>query len=605
MASKKGGTMNVNPGLSLRTRLLILVLMVFIPLGVLVFFTAEEQRQIEKETIFKGVKMLAEAAAIEEQQQLDEAQNILMFIADLYSVKDQRDGCIAKKLMELKKRFPALADLGIMDENGQFIAGVRSVDSYGGYHRKFWFVRSVQRDGLTMGDYRKDTIDGVPVLYLALPVPTSMLKTKNVVFAALDLAWMNRATFKLLEHLPLGAKLYLIDDTGGILCYDSASKDWFHPDRLGAPIIAQITSGRSGIMTADNLEGEPSVFAFTLLNSPIKDRQRFVTLELQKDKALAISSSVFKRNMAVLVLFGLLAAFVVWWSGDVFIIKRVRKMMHASRAIASGDLTARVGNFGGHDELSQLAGVFDTMATALQDRQARERKAMATLDESRQQLRRLAAHQQEVRENERIRIARELHDEFGQSLTILKMDLAWVKKQLSSDQAESKKKISEMSQIIDASLQSLHSVMAQLRPVILDDFGLAAALEWQAEDFQNRTGISCHVSTAGFTRSLPKELATTVFRIYQELLTNVVRHAESKNVQITLAEQSGQLVLKIVDDGCGITETQVKAPRSYGLVGIRERLYSWNGQVVFQGQAGQGTVVTIKIPLKIQERKGD
>lgn len=597
--------MNLNRGLGLRTRLLILVLMVFIPLGVLVFFIAEEQTQIEKETIFKGVKVLADAAAIEEQQQLDATHKVLMSIADLYALKDLWDNRLPSKLLGLKNRFPGLADLGIMDDNGRIIAGVRSAESYSGYYRKLWFVQCLQHNMPTMGDYRSDTVNGAPVLYFAMPISASRKKTTTVVFTALDLTWMNRSTFQLLEHLPIEARLYLIDDTGAIVCYDSASKDWSYPDRMDADIIDQIRSSQSGIITADTFEGVPSVFAFTLLKSSIKERQRYVIVQLPKDKALATSLSVFRRNMAVLVLFGLLAAFMVWWSGDFFIVQRVYKMMQASSAIAAGDLTARVGKIGGRDELSQLANAFDAMATALQDRQVRERKAMATLDESRQQLRRLAAHQQKVRENERIRIARELHDEFGQSLTILKMDLAWVKKQLRKDQTTALGKIGEMSQIIDASLQTLHSVMAQLRPVILDDFGLAAAIEWQTEDFKNRTGIQCHVNTTGFVLSLPKELATVVFRIYQELLTNVVRHAEAENIQITLAEQSGQLVLRVVDDGRGITETQIEASQSYGLIGIRERLYPWNGRVIFQGQAGQGTTVTVHIPMKTQEQQGD
>lgn len=223
--------MSLNQGLSLRTRLLILVLMVFIPLGVLVFFTAEEQKQIEKETIFKGVKILAEAAAIEEQQQLEEIHNILMFIADLYSVKDHGSDGIAGKLLELKNRFRGLADLGLMEENGRFIAGVRTAESYGGYDHKLWFIRCLQHSMFTMGDYRSDTINGSPVIYFALPLPASAKMLATVVFAALDLTWMNRSTFKLLAHLPMEAKLYLIDDTGGILCYDSALK--VGPIRIG------------------------------------------------------------------------------------------------------------------------------------------------------------------------------------------------------------------------------------------------------------------------------------------------------------------------------------------------------------------------------------
>ncbi len=590
--------MKIGRGLSLRTQLYLLVLMVFIPLGVLTFFTAEEQKQVEKETIFKGVTLLASAAAIEEQQQLNAAGSVLATISDWYSLNAGRTDLVQDFLLNLKKRFPGYVDLGIIDGQGWWVAGVRPPEQYAGYHQKTWFLRCLEKQVLTIGDYGGDGIDGTPVLYVAIPVAASSGTAGAVLFAGLDLKLVNRTTLKLLAEISIVARLYLIDAETGTLCFDAGTKQWSHQDDFGAALLGQIRSRPSGTVTAGGPEGEAYIYAFTMLNSPIRDRQVYVALALPEDKALASSLSVFRRNMAVLLLFGLLALLIIWWVGDVFILRRVRKMVDTSRGIASGDLSVRVGDIGGHDELTHLAGAFDEMAAALQQRRHRERQVMAQLSDSREQLRNLAAYQQQALENERIRIARELHDEFGQSLTILKMDLAWVKKKLPPNQTAAFEKIETMFQVIDDALKTLHSVMAELRPVILDDFGLAAAIDWQAEEFRKRTGILCEADTSGFTGTLAKEMTTAVFRICQELLTNVARHAEAHKVQISLQVQGGALTLKVADDGRGITETQVKGAQSYGLIGIRERLYPWNGEVTFQGRSGRGTEVIISIPYK-------
>jgi len=225
---------------------------------------------------------------------------------------------------------------------------------------------------------------------------------------------------------------------------------------------------------------------------------------------------------------------------------------------------------------------------------------LASLERSREQLRRLAAHQQGVREEERIRIARELHDRFGQALTLLKMDLSWLKKQGVKESSQVLQKMNAMFEVIDEAMRNLHMVTSELRPGILDDFGLAAAIEWQIEEFRTRSGISCRLETGGFEPPLPKELATALFRIFQETLTNILRHAQADEVAVRLEEVDGELTLQIRDNGRGITEAQINDPQSYGLLGMRERLHPWNGRVAFEGQPGAGTVVTVQLPMPLK-----
>jgi signal transduction histidine kinase len=247
--------------------------------------------------------------------------------------------------------------------------------------------------------------------------------------------------------------------------------------------------------------------------------------------------------------------------------------------------------------LSHLAEVFDEMAAALQSRIEHESRFAASLERSREQLRNLAAYQNDVREQEQRRIAREIHDQLGQSLTILRMDLAWLKKRMSTEIPQVASKIEGMSQVIADALETLHIVTAELRPVILDDFGLTAAIKWQIDEFYKRTRIAARMEPTDFEPELSKDLATALFRIFQETLTNIIRHAQADQVVVRLTLQDGDLILQIRDNGRGITRAEIENPRSFGLIGIRERLYPWNGSVVFEGQPGKGTQVTIRLPI--------
>ena len=215
---------------------------------------------------------------------------------------------------------------------------------------------------------------------------------------------------------------------------------------------------------------------------------------------------------------------------------------------------------------------------------------------ARERLRDLASYLQAAREEERAHIAREIHDEFGQALSALNMDLSWLSKRLPADQPGLAEKASAMSDLIDSTIQTMRRVATELRPGLLDDLGLAATMEWQAQEFAERTGIDCDLYLSDEEIVLDRDLATAIFRIFQETLTNVARHAEATEVHVELEDRPDELVLTVRDNGKGITESQLSDPRSLGLMGIRERAHSWGGEVAFQGIPGQGTTVTVRIP---------
>lgn len=222
------------------------------------------------------------------------------------------------------------------------------------------------------------------------------------------------------------------------------------------------------------------------------------------------------------------------------------------------------------------------------------------LRESEEKLRALAARLQSVREEEQIRIAREIHDGLGQALTGLKMDLTWLAGKLPAEQKPLTIRTKSMFRLIDDTIHSVRKIASGLRPEVLDEVGLAAAIGWQAKDFQQRTGIRCKVELFPDSDGLDRERSTALFRIFQEVLTNVARHAGATRVDVLMQRDADMLTLEVQDNGRGITSTEMLNPRSLGLLGMRERVLPFNGRIEINGVRGKGTQVTVSIPLGLE-----
>lgn len=240
-----------------------------------------------------------------------------------------------------------------------------------------------------------------------------------------------------------------------------------------------------------------------------------------------------------------------------------------------------------------------------------ERKhAEEELKASREELRQLAAHLQSARENERTSIAREIHDELGQDLTGLKMDLAMLE-DLVNDHVqppvldEMNDRITSMSQLMDTTVHAVRKIISELRPVLLDKLGLAAAIEWQAEEFHTRTGIACECFITADDAAFDRDCATAVYRIFQESLTNVMRHAGATRVSVSFGRDDDVYELEIRDNGKGIDADAFSKTKSFGFIGMRERALLFNGTVSIAGEEGKGTTVTLTIPAAGLQRHAE
>jgi signal transduction histidine kinase len=221
------------------------------------------------------------------------------------------------------------------------------------------------------------------------------------------------------------------------------------------------------------------------------------------------------------------------------------------------------------------------------------KRAEEGLQRSFYQLRALTARLQSIREEERKRVARDIHDQLGQALTALRINLSALIRDLPKDKKQGSESVMNL---IDQTIQSVRRISTELRPGVLDDLGLVAAIEWAGEEFEARTKTKCRLDLPQEDVSIDQEHATALFRILQETLTNVVRHASASQVNVRLTQEDGRLILEIRDNGKGVSEEQLSAAGALGILGMRERALLLGGELIISGAPGQGTVVRVEIP---------
>jgi len=247
--------------------------------------------------------------------------------------------------------------------------------------------------------------------------------------------------------------------------------------------------------------------------------------------------------------------------------------------------------------LAPAASIAIQNALAYQQRLA----TVAELKESSRQLQELAANLESAREEERKRIALELHDQLGQALTAMKFDLAWLTDRLRKRDSTLSQKAKTIMAQMDTMIKTVRRIASELRPGMLDDLGLAASIEWQAKDFEKRTGIACAVNVSVGDLPVDQAQSMALFRIFQEALTNVARHAEAKHIAVNLTATPDAWTLQVHDDGRGIQVKEIAGRHSLGLLGMRERAKRLGGTFDIRGAPGDGTIVTVSIPVRQNE----
>jgi|ETN07SMinimDraft_1059922.scaffolds.fasta_scaffold16181_2 signal transduction histidine kinase len=227
-------------------------------------------------------------------------------------------------------------------------------------------------------------------------------------------------------------------------------------------------------------------------------------------------------------------------------------------------------------------------------------RTQQNLINSKEKFRKLSNQIQAIREEEKSRIAREVHDQLGQALTALKIDTIQMEKKIPTDLPDLRSQAKSMTKVVDDTIKNVQQIAMELRPPVLDAFGICEAIAWQAGEYKAKLGLHFDLNCLQEHIDLEKGLQTALFRIFQESVTNIVRHAKATEIQVSMNYDNGKLIFEIVDNGIGIKKEAIDSSESLGLVGMKERVHSWSGEVDFEGSTGKGTKVTITIPLTLK-----
>ena len=314
-----------------------------------------------------------------------------------------------------------------------------------------------------------------------------------------------------------------------------------------------------------------------------------VTVELERPRDLHLQGLEILRKVAIYVtMLGGLFLVITLGLIERGVLRRMERLGREIDGIGGGtDDAARV-SVDGRDEISELQEQINDMLGRLEMARQRLRRSEAKTRE-------LSQHLESAREEESARIARRVHDELGQVLTAAKMELARLEKLPPGSEA-AQVSWRELHRQLEESFTQVRNLSIELRPIILDDLGLAEAIAWQAREFQRRSGIPCNLVVEPENLEIRGTAATALFRIFQEALRNAARHSGATHVEIVLDQAGDELLLEIRDDGRGITAEEASHPRSFGLAIMRQRVLALGGRLEIEGRAGQGTRVAVSVP---------
>lgn len=330
-----------------------------------------------------------------------------------------------------------------------------------------------------------------------------------------------------------------------------------------------------------------------------------------------------KSTVLILITLLFVLGFLVVYVLTYLVVSPLSDMVRTVGKITAGDLSQRA-EVTSHDEVGELALAFNEMVHSLASMQQQLKEANQSLEtrvvertrdlarseealrQTGEQLRALSTHLQTIREEERAYISREIHDQLGQMLTAMNIDLAVVEKQLSKIGTSPVhtaliEKVRYLSAMVESTIQRMRRLALELRPDVLDNLGLVEALEWQVREFETRTNIRCDLSIQAKPIAADEAKAIALFRMLQESLTNIMRHAHATKVEVHLKEQDGKILLQIHDNGRGINEKDLLGIRSLGIIGMRERAAHLGGVARVTGTPGKGTTVAVEIPLVTEE----
>jgi PAS domain S-box-containing protein len=712
----------------LRLRLLLLVLLACAPLvGLMLRTASEERRRLVKEWNQRSQEMM-ELAMREEGQVIGQTRQLLLALAESSPVRSGNRRDCKKLLDELFGSYPRYDNLGVVGINGMVLASARPMVEPANQTNRLFFRRALATHAFAIGDFPDAHTAGKPTVNFSCPAFNSAGQVQAVVFATLDLDWVNRFESALPAQLPQGATWTEVERAGRILVRYPSPEKWIGQPFPEKSLLKTVFRQNHGVVEAMSSDGIPGYHAFAAMRSQLVPGD--VVTILGSIPRQVLFAEADRRLTGNLTGLGIAAcfAFVLGWIASHFLVLRpVRTLVKSSARLATGDLSTRTGMSNWGDELGQLARAFDQMAQALEHREVERQSADHALKASEMRYRRLFETAQdgililnagtgqiddvnpfltdllgysreqllgnriweigpfkdikaskaefrelqretyvryedlpletsdgrtvsvefvsnvyqvngakvvqcnirditkrkqaeekrkeyslklqvlsrrlvEVQETERRHIARELHDEIGQALTVAQLNLQAVLQSPGADAPVPR--LTESLEVVERVLEQVHDISLNLRPSMLDDLGLEPALRWYTNRQAALAGLQAEFAMDPLEHRLDPIIETECFRIAQEALTNVVRHAQARTVTVELHTKDGRLHLGVRDDGVGFEVAPVREQAvrgaSLGLLSMEERAALAGGGLEFKSTPGQGTDVQAWFPLKWQ-----
>jgi signal transduction histidine kinase len=580
----------------LRFRLLLLVLLTCAPLVAFMFHTASEDRRramTDWQQRSKSIRKLAEDEEVRIYKATRQALRAISESSQIRSLDAQR---CKKCFDELSGIYENYSNLGILTTNGEVLASAMPYPALTPAEARALCQHALQKRDFTPGAVHAERGSGKPSTTFGYPVLDNATQVLAVVFAELDLNWIGQRDAQFSAQIPYRTASWAeVDCSGTILARYPRPEEWIGRPMLETNLLQTLLSRPEGAIETVEAFGLPTYYAFASMGSPLTSREVITILAVPRKVLFAGADQTLKRNLSWLGVFAAITLILGWIGSRYLVLHPVKGLVKFAARLAGGDLSVRTGLPHSRDELGQLTLAFDQMAQALEERERERLRAS-------QKLQVLSHRLVEVQEAERRHIARELHDEIGQSLTAAELNLQAALRAPASAKLEYQ--LEESIRAVERVLEQVHDLSLSLRPSMLDDLGLEPAIRWYANRQAGLTGMEVRFHADPLDERLDPVIETECFRVAQEALTNVVRHANAKAISIRLTRDNGHLHLTVRDDGVGFDvagqRNQAVSGASLGLLSMEERASLAGGGLELTSTPGQGTEVHAWFPIRWQ-----
>lgn len=583
---------------SLRFRLFLLVFIAVFPAFGLVIHNASAQRQAAKVQAQVNALQIAWLAADHQNEMVEAGRQLLFVLAQMPALQeDDREACSAFLSSVKAYNEPRYSNITKVDLSGRVLCDAISSNFAGRIPNDDFSQQIIKTRSFVIGNYIISPTTNRPTIGFGYPLLDEDGQVKARLIAGINLDSLNDLISQAL--IPPGSTITMWDRNGRVLARFPDPEAWIGKIDVFAPITQSISDKGARTVEGTDIDGVRRLYAYVPLRSAPKDSIH-LQVGIPTSVAYVTANQMLSSNLWTLGLVAALAFTLAWVFSDVFVIKKVRMILAATNWIEAGDLDTRIKLSKNDDELDLLAKAFDRMGQALKKRELERQDVYEALLQEEKARAWLLQNLISAHEGERIRIARELHDETSQSLTALMIGFDTARMTLGVDDRKTETHLENLKSIAEEMLKDIHRLIGDLRPSLLDDLGLVPAILSYSENRLSPSGIRLQLQEDGINGRLPAILETALFRIIQEAFTNILRHSSASRVDLRLALYNDELHLQIRDDGKGfdpgalVVESQAGG---FGLLGMQERVRMLEGEFQIHTAPGMGTKIMIRVPV--------